>query len=103
MNHNDKRFTFEQLLDKHSLFSVHFRNLQTLAIETYQVVNGGSPLIMNEIFKLSDEGRCNFRHLNTFKIPLVNVVYNGTETTSFLGLMRIKGLHSVSSFKKTIK
>ena len=54
---------------------------------------------MSEIFKLCYERRYNSRHYNTFKIPLVNTVYNGEETVSFLRPktwefipMKIKGL-----------
>lgn len=69
---------------------VHIRNLQTLFIDTYKVVNGSSPLIINEIFKSCDEGRCNVWDQNTFNLSLVNVLYNGTEITSFLEPLRIK-------------
>ena len=108
--YNDKRSTFEQLLDKDNSVSIHIRNLQTLAIEMYKVVNGSSPLIMNEIFQLREQSRYNLRHQNTFKIPSVNTVYNGTETVSFLGPKlwelipaKIKELGSLKSFKKAIK
>ena len=85
LNHNDKGSTFKQLVDKDSPFLIHVRNLQTLAIETHKVMNGGSLLILNEIFKLRDEDRSNLWYQNTFKISLVNIVYNGTETILFFG------------------
>ena len=44
--------------------------LETLAIEMYNVVNGVSTIVMKEIFKVK----------NTFERPIVNSVYNGTET-----------------------
>ena len=37
--YDDKQSTFEELLEKEN--SVHIRNLQTLAIEMYKIVNGG--------------------------------------------------------------
>ena len=40
---------------------------------------------MNEIFKWCYEGSYSLRYQNSFKIPLVNTVYNGTEVVSFLG------------------
>ena len=50
------------------------------------------------------------RPQNTFKRPLVNSVYNGTETVSFLGPKiweltptEIKELVSLNGFKKAIK
>ena len=51
----------------------------------YIVMNGGSPEIMKDIFRICEENGYNLRHQNTFKRPIVNLVYNGTETVSFLG------------------
>ena len=47
--YNDKQLTFKELLKKDDSVSMHIRNLQTLAIEMYKVVKGGSPEIMKEI------------------------------------------------------
>ena len=41
---------------------LYIGNLQTRAIENYEVVNNSSPLIINEIFKLSEERRYNLRY-----------------------------------------
>ena len=60
------------------------KNLQILAIEMYRVVNDGSPEIVKEILGIREENGFNLRHQNTFKRPIVNSVYNGTETVSFL-------------------
>ena len=49
----------------------------------YKVINGISPLTMNEIFKLHDGGRYILRHQNTFKILLVNTVYSITVQKQF--------------------
>ena len=62
LTYNHKTSTFEQLLHKDSSVPIQIRNLQTLGIEIYKVVIGSSPLIMNENFKLRDEGRYNLRH-----------------------------------------
>ena len=51
----------------------------------HKAVNGSSLLIMSEIFKLRDEGRCNLRLQNTLKIPLLNVFNIGADTVSLLG------------------
>ena len=42
--YSDKQSTFEQLFDKDSSVPIHIRNLETLATEMYEVVNGSSPL-----------------------------------------------------------
>ena len=65
---------------------------------------------MKEIFRIREENGYNLRHQNTFKRPIVNSVYNGTEIASFLGPKiweliptEIKELVSLNSFKKAIK
>ena len=50
----------------------------------YKVANGSCPLILNEIFKLRDQGTYNILHQNTFKMSLVNIICNGEETVAFL-------------------
>ena len=102
---NDKQLTFEELPKKDDSVSIHTRNLQSIAIK---VTNGGSPEIMKEIFRIGEENGYNLRHQNTFKRPIVNSVYNGTETV--LGpkiweviLSKIKELVSLNGFKKAIK
>ena len=51
----------------------------------HKAVNGSSLLIMSDIFKLRDEGRCNLRLQNTLKIPLINIFNIGADTVSLLG------------------
>ena len=83
--YNDKQLTFEELLEKDVSVSTHIRNLQTLANVMYKVMNGSTAEIMKWIFRIREENGYNLRHENTFKRPIVNSVYNGTETVSFLG------------------
>ena len=52
--YNDKHLNFEELLVKYNSVSLHHNNIHTLAIEMYKVVNGMSPEIMNDIFKLRE-------------------------------------------------
>ena len=76
----------------------------------YKVMNSGSSEIMKEIFRIREENGYNLRHQNTFKRPIVNSVYNDTETVSFWGPriwelipIEIKELVSLNGFKKAIK
>ena len=55
--YNDDESSFENLLLKDNSFTIHERNIQTLAIELYKVVNHLSPKIMDFIFPLKKEIR----------------------------------------------
>ena len=73
-------------------------------------MHSGSPEIMKKIFRIRDENGYNLRHQNTFNRPMVNSVYNGTETVRFLGPeiwelipTEIKELVSLNGFKKAIQ
>ena len=62
---NDKTSTFKKLLEKDNPVSIHYRNIQALAIEMYNVANGMSPEIMNEIFQDKEKSHYNLViHLN---------------------------------------
>ena len=64
---------------------MHYRNIQTLAIEMYKVANGMSPEIMNDIFQLKRKPRYNLRYTSEFIIPPVHSVYHGSESVFYLG------------------
>ena len=50
--YKDDQYTFQQLLDKDNIVTIHHRNLQKLAItEMYKLQNILSPTFMKEIFQ----------------------------------------------------
>ena len=51
--YSDYKSTFQELLDKDASFSVHHRNIQTLAREIYKHIHGLSPAIIGEVFKIN--------------------------------------------------
>ena len=50
--YSDQSSTFEELLERDKTFSIHHKNIQSLAIEIYKFVNCFSPEIMNSVFNL---------------------------------------------------
>ena len=81
----DKRYTFNELLEKDNSVSIHYRNIQALAIDMFKVANGMSPVIMNEIFQLREEYHYNLLYTSNFVIPSIHSVYHGSESASYLG------------------
>ena len=81
--YNDYTSTFNMLLDRDKSFTVHERNIQTLAIEIFKVVNGLSPKIMNSVFPI----KTNLTHCSKqiFVTKNVRTVNYGLETISVLG------------------
>ena len=55
---------FDELLEKDSSFSIHYRNIQALDIETYKIFNGLSPQIMNEGFQVKSPATYYLRDKN---------------------------------------
>ena len=48
--YNGYKSIFKELLERVHSFTIHERNIQYLAIEAYNVKNGLSPVIMNDVF-----------------------------------------------------
>ena len=83
--YNDKHSNFEDLLVKDNSGSLYLNNIHTLAIKMYKVANGMSPEIMNDIFKLRENTHYNLRHTPQFLVDPIRSVFNGGESTSYLG------------------
>ena len=47
--YQDDHLTYEQLLHMDGSYTIHERNIQTLAIELYKIINGISPAIMKKL------------------------------------------------------
>jgi len=106
---NDKKSSFQELLDKDNSFTVHDKNIQKLCIEMFKVVEETSPRIFSELFH-KRENKYDLRQKDFFTIPKINTVYNGSETISVLGPKiwnslpnALKTKNSLSSFKASIK
>ena len=49
ITYNNKSSSFQDLLDKNNSVTIHHRNITTLAIETFKVLHGLSPSLLNEV------------------------------------------------------
>ena len=64
--YNDNTSTFKELLEKDNSVSMHYTNIQAVAIEMYKVANGMSPELMNEVFQLIEKSQYNLRYTSEF-------------------------------------
>ena len=85
----DKQSSFEELLEKDSSASIHEKNIQILATETYKVRKDMSPPQITKLFARRHEHPCNLRHNAEFLQPLANSVRRGIESISYLGHTQI--------------
>ena len=105
--YKDNISSFDELLIADNSFTIHERNIQTLAIELYKVAYNLSPKIMHLILPLNDSVK--YPVGNDFKTRNVKSVNYGQETLAHLGPkiwsivpMEIKKF-SLSKFTKKIR
>ena len=108
--YNDKKPTFQKLLDIDKSLSIHNRNLLVLATEMYKVTKGLSPKVFTNTFTPRNQSNYNLHHITCFKMPLVNSAYNGTDIIAFLGPKiselipeEVKQKESLNAFKDAIR
>ena len=70
--YNDKRSSFNALLEKDGSVSIHERNIKILTTEMFKVSKNLAPPQMHEIFKLKDWSHYNFRYSFLFLGPLLS-------------------------------
>ena len=108
--YNDKKSSFQELLNKDCSVSIHNRNLQLLVTEMYKVMNEISPKIVNNIFKIKPIGYYNLRTVSQFTNPQIHTTHYGSESLGYLGPKlwemiptSIRELQSLHAFKRAIK
>ena len=81
---NDKLSSYEELLEKDGSVSIHHKNIQSLAIEVFQIKNRQSPESVSNISAQAIQ-HYHFRRNRDFRIHSVKSVYHGSESFSYLG------------------
>ena len=108
--YSDKSSMFEELFQRDKTFSIHHKNIQSLAIEIYKFENGLSLEIMDSVFHLKENNRYSLRNVYEIYSSNSRTVKYGTETISYLAPkilsivpQTIKESTSIYSFKKKKK
>ena len=108
--YRDDTSTFEELLARDGSVTIHYRNIQLLAIELFKCKKGLSPPIMGSLFKKKSHVNMNLRSQKDYQLPRINTVSFGENSLRYLGPKiweivpdHIKDLESLDEFKSAIK
>ena len=107
--HIDELSSYEELLEKDGPVSIYHKNIQSLAIEMFQIKHGQSPEIFSDIFTQTTQ-HYSFRPNRDFRICSAKSVYHGSESISYLGPKiwenfpaKMKETNSFNSFEIEIR
>ena len=108
--YENKKLSFEELLQKDKSVFALMKNLQYLATEIFKVKNGLSPIIMNEVFNFQENESYNLRSGIHLASTNMHTAHFGTDTISSLGSKlrklipdKIKHASTLSALKAKIK
>ena len=70
--YEDFDYSYEELLDKAKIPTLHVRRLRTMALETFNILNNMSSPVLSNLVKLRDNSAYNFRYNNILQVPRVH-------------------------------
>ena len=74
--------TYEELLVKVKLPSLHVRRIRLMAIETFKIINGIAPPVLNNLLQ-KRESQYNFRYNNILQVPQIRTTTYGKHSFSY--------------------
>ena len=80
--YNDYELPFDKLLEDNKQKSIYQKNIESLAIETYEFPAGLAPPIMSDLF-VTNENNYNLRNFQELEPLLTRTVNFGTENISY--------------------
>ena len=110
MVYDDDTSTFKELLVKDRAYTIHERNIQTLAIQCFKVINKLGPSLLDDIFTISEYNGPQLRNKGDFVKPSISSVHFGENSLKHLGPkiwdiipIEIKSVDTLERFKSLIK
>ena len=79
---NDYISSYESLLDKVKLTTLHLSRLRTIATETFKCLHGLTPQYLQSLVKIKNS-KYNFRYENTLQVPRVRTTRYGKHSFRF--------------------
>ena len=85
VNHFLSKSSHAELLETDGSVSIHYRNIQALAMEMYKVKSGYTLKIFSDFFNQREISPYNFRTHPEVRVSLTRTVYHKSENISYLG------------------
>ncbi len=107
--YEDFTSTYEKLLEKAKIPSLHIRRQRKMALETYKIINKLAPVCLHDLLKIKD-CKYTFRYNNILDIPRFRTTTYGKKSFKFAAATLWNGLpdhfrteNSFSQFKSLIQ
>ena len=108
--YKDDVSTFEGLLEMDGAFTIHQRNIQSLAIEMYKAKNNLGPILLKDIFLDINYNGPTLRTSADFVLPRINSVHYGEDSLGYFGCKiwnlipnETRSVNNLAIFKRVIR